>query len=113
MKIEGLQIISIGVFLAAIVVIIALNLYFGPRITISEMPMQWGLDGNPIWYAPRLLGLWWPLYLMISVGLGIIVIGHFARNAGGVWYGLMAFSLILAAVQWWHLGAVIRWAMKQ
>jgi hypothetical protein len=32
--------------------------HYGRRITVSRIPMQWGTNGRPTWFAPRLVGLW-------------------------------------------------------
>ena len=111
MKVGGLQIAAICVSLVAIGIIIASNLYFGSRIALSRIPMQWGLDGSPTWYA-RSLGLWFSLFDGLYWHRPR---GHwpFAENGSGVWYSLILFSAIMAVVQWWHLNAVVRWALKQ
>ena len=31
---------------------------YGREITAPRIPMQWGTDGRPTWFAPRLVGLW-------------------------------------------------------
>lgn len=60
------------VFWTSIVSMIACSLYLAPRIPRDWIAMQWGLDGQPTWSAPRLIGLW----------------------------GLIAFALAIRAVIW-------------
>jgi hypothetical protein len=40
------------VFVAATVIVIGCNFYFGPRIKRERVAMQWGSDGKPTWHAP-------------------------------------------------------------
>jgi hypothetical protein len=55
------------VLIAAVLGMICANLYYGPRITQSRIAMQWGLDGNPTWYAPKGLFLWGDLVFVAFV----------------------------------------------
>ena len=114
-KFDTLEALSLVVFVAALIAIAAASLYFGQRIRIQEIPMQWGFDGRPIWYAPRIIGLWWMLYFAIVVGIGLLVLAHFATGAkaGNLWLAVMLFSVIATVVQVWHLNAVMRWAAGQ
>jgi hypothetical protein len=47
------------VFGAAILIVIGCTSYFGPKIKGERIAMQWGVDGNPTWTAPKQMGLWW------------------------------------------------------
>jgi hypothetical protein len=115
MKIDGLQTFALGIFVLSLVVIAASSFHFGGRIVTPKIPMQWGIDGNPTWYAARTIGLWWMAYFTLSVGIGLIVLGFYSESAkaGTIWYAVIAFSMITAATQIWHLNAVSKWAASQ
>jgi hypothetical protein len=115
MKIDGLQTLALGAFILSLAVIAASSLHFGGRIAMSKIPMQWGTDGNPTWYAARTIGLWWMAYFTLSVGIGLIVLGLYSESAktGTIWYVVIAFSIITAMTQAWHLNAVSKWAAGQ
>jgi hypothetical protein len=115
MKLESLQPLALGVFILALVVTAASSLYFGARIETAKIPMQWGFDGKPNWYAARTVGLWWLLYFTLAIGLGLIALAHFSEQdkASTIWYTVIAFSVITAAAQVWHLNAVSKWAASQ
>ena len=43
---------------ATVAVLVAISVGANQRLgNLTEIPMQWGLDGKPIWYAPRRLAL--------------------------------------------------------
>ena len=115
MKIPNLPTLALAVFVLALIVIAGASLYFGPRIATSKIPMQWGFDGKPTWYAARTVGLWWIEYFTVAVGLGLIALAHFSGEgkANTIWYTVIAFSIIMAAAQVWHLKAVSKWAASQ
>lgn len=46
------------VFGSAVVLMIAMSLYFSPRIAQDRIAMQWGFDGKPTWFAPKWIGVW-------------------------------------------------------
>jgi len=114
-KFETLEGPALAVFVVALIAIAAASRYFGQRIRIQEIPMQWGSDGRPTWFAPRIIGLWWMLYFAVAVGVGLLALAHFATGAraGNLWLTVMLFSVIATAVQVWHLNAVMRWAAGQ
>ena len=115
MKTEGLEILSIATFVLAIAVIAGAAIYYSGRISIPRIPMQWGTDGNPTWFAPRTIGLWWLLYFTVAIGIGLFVLAHFADSGKGntIWYVLMFFSATTAVTQVWHLNAVVKWVARQ
>ena len=115
MKIGSLEIVALLVFALTVAGIIASSIHFGGRITTPRIPMQWGLDGNPTWYATRTIGLWWPLFFVLAMGLGMISLGLFsdAGKAAGFWVVVMLFPIIFALIQLWHFNMVARWASKQ
>ena len=57
------------IFGIAVIVVIAASLYLGPRIKRDRIAMQWGFDGRPTWQAPKRLGLWAMVPLMLAVRL--------------------------------------------
>lgn len=115
MRIDTLEATALVVFAASLIVIAAASIHFGQRIAAQDIPMQWGTDGRPTWYAPRVIGLWWMLYLAIAVGGGLLALAHVATGPGAdrIWVVSMAVSVIMAGVQIWHLNAVTRWAAGQ
>jgi hypothetical protein len=112
MRFDTLEAVALVVFAASLFVIAAASIHFGPRIAVQDIPMQWGTDGRPTWYAPRIIGLWWMLYLAVAVGGGLLALAHVATGpaTGKMWLASMALSVIMAGVQVWHLNAVTRWA---
>jgi len=104
-----------GVFVLALLVIAASSIHFAGRIATSKVPMQWGVDGKPTWYAPRSLGLWWMLGFMLIVGGGLLAMTRFVESekVTGLSYSLILLSVTTAAIQIWHLNAVSKWAARQ
>jgi hypothetical protein len=77
----------------------ACNLYFGPRIRSDRIAMQWGFDGEPTWYASKVVGLWGVVAFALAVRLLIWATSTYApEKVHGVEIGLMLFSVIVAAV---------------
>lgn len=100
------------VFCLAIVAMVACSLWFGSRIDTAAVPMQWGVDGKPTWFAPKLLGLWF----FVGLALLVRVIFYFQVDADGVRkaaQGLITFSVVIATVHAGYLIAILRWASKQ
>ena len=101
------------VFVLALIVMAGCSLHFAPRIPTSRVPMQWGFDGAPTWYAPRLVGLWGPLGFVIAVRLFIAAAAHYTPDkVHHVDIGIVGLSVVMAAVHAWHLRAVTRWAKQ-
>jgi hypothetical protein len=97
------------IFWPVIVLLAACNLYFAPRIRTARIAMQWGLDGQPTWYAPKTVGLWSLVALALAVRLLIWALSSYApATVHGAEGGLLLFSLIIAASQF----VVIRKAMQ-
>ena len=57
------------VFGFAVALVLAFNLYFGPRIERDRVAMQWGPNGEPTWYAPKWLAMWGIIIFMAAVRL--------------------------------------------
>ncbi|KRR02631.1 hypothetical protein [Bradyrhizobium valentinum] len=87
------------VFWPAVAVLAGCNLYFGPRIKSARMAMQWGLDGEPTWCAPKAVGLWGMVAFALAVRLLIWGASTYApEKVHGAEIGLLLFSVIVAAV---------------
>jgi hypothetical protein len=85
------------VFVAAVVLVTGCNFYFGPRIKQERIAMQWGSDGKPKWYAPRLIAMWWMIPFMIAVRAIIWLASTYNTNGmHGAEWGIAAFSVITA-----------------
>jgi hypothetical protein len=109
-----MRLLAISLYALAVVVIAIATVRYGTRIDSIRIPMQWGFDGNPTWFAPRLIGLWFPLIIGVLVGGVMLFAGLSGEPQGNrIWYGLIAFSLIVAIATVWHLAAVARWAARQ
>lgn len=86
------------VFCAALAAVIGINLVYGPRITADRVAMQWGLNGQPTWSAPKLLALWGMVGFMIAVRALIWAAStYFPKDTHGVEIALVIFPLIAAA----------------
>jgi Protein of unknown function (DUF1648) len=96
-------------FAAALVVVIGCNLYFGPRIGSDKVAMQWGLDGNPTWYAPKWLALWGMVAFMLAVRLLIwAAMTYIPQYVHGVQFGVVAFSVGMVVTQIYILNAAVK-----
>jgi hypothetical protein len=86
------------VFACALAVMIGGNLYGEPRIAGERIAMQWGLDGQPTWDAPKRIALWGMVIFMLTVRLIIWTAMTFApEKVHGANLGLMLASVIIAA----------------
>jgi hypothetical protein len=89
----------------AIVFMVGCSLYFGSRINGERMAMQWGLDGKPTWYAPKLLGVWGLVVFALAVRLLIWAAMTFVpEKIHGAETGLLGASIIIAGS---HLFALL------
>jgi hypothetical protein len=85
------------VFGLAVALVLALNLYFGPRIERESIAMQWGRNGEPTWYAPKWVAMWGMVAFMVAVRLFIWLASTYApQSVHGVELGVVLFSLIAA-----------------
>lgn len=76
--------------------------------------MQWGFDGRPTWYAPRLGELWWAFGIAVAGRTVIFLLATYTpEKTNGVPYGIIIFSITIAAVHIAHLSAVTRWTSQQ
>ena len=86
------------VFCAALAAVIGINLRCGPRIAADRVAMQWGLNGQPTWSAPKPVALWWMIGFMIAVRALIWAAATYVpERVHGVEWGIVLFSLIAAA----------------
>jgi hypothetical protein len=77
---------------------IGCNLYGEPRIARERIAMQWGLDGQPTWDAPKRIVLWGMVVFMLMVRLIIWTATTFApEEVHGADLGLILASVIIAA----------------
>lgn len=85
------------VFGFAVVLVVAINLYFGPRIERERVAMQWGSNGEPTWYAPKWLAMWGTVIFMAAVRLFIWLASTYApQHVHGTELGIVIFSMIAA-----------------
>lgn len=83
---------------------------YGREITAPRIPMQWGINGRPTWFAPRLVGLWFGFGFTAILSAGLLVLAHFQPQK---LMGLIAAGAIVIGTNMWiqiyHLKRVIRW----
>ena len=91
-------------FIAALAFVAACSIVYAPRIRANRVAMQWDLDGDPTWHAPKWLALSGTALLMLLVRL-IIWAGMTYTPAlvHGPEIGLALCSIIAAAVHWFVL----------
>ncbi|MBR1121865.1 hypothetical protein JQ628_10115 [Bradyrhizobium lablabi] len=86
------------IFWPVVALLVACNLYFGPRIRSDRIAMQWGLDGQPTWHASKAVGLWGMVAFALAVRLLIWALSTYAPSkVHGVELGLLLFSITIAA----------------
>jgi hypothetical protein len=102
------------VFGLALIVMVAVSIVFAGRTTAPRLPMQWRLTGEPTWYAPRLVALWFLVGLAVLVRLVLVVVETYApERLHGASLGLILFSVIIAVVHLGHLVAAERWTARR
>src|SRR5262249_8555105 len=88
-------------FIAALGVMVGANVYFAPKVG-ERIAMQWGLDGKPVWYAPKRAAMWGPPALALIVRLLIyLALTYVPDKPHRPEIGLLLSSVILAAA---HIG---------
>lgn len=75
------------------------------RIPANRIPMQWGFNGKPTWFAPRAAGLWLP----VAIAAAALFFSHYAGAAGSE---LNAVALATLAAQLLHLVLLRRWLRR-
>jgi hypothetical protein len=102
------------VFGLCLIVMVAVSIIFAGRTKAPRLPMQWGFTGEPTWYAPRLIALWFSVGLAILVRLLLVVLESFApEKLHGASLGLILFSVIIAVVHLGHMVAAERWITRR
>jgi hypothetical protein len=97
------------VFWSAIAFMAGCSVYFGPRIKADRMAMQWGLDGKPRWYAPKVFGLYGLVALALAVRFLIrMAVIYIPEKVHGVEVGLILLSVIVACAHLFTLQAAAR-----
>jgi hypothetical protein len=85
------------VFGLALALVVAFNLYLGPRIEGERVAMQWGHNGEPTWCAPKWLAMWGMIAFMAAVRLFIwLASAYVPQRVHGVELGIVIFSVIAA-----------------
>lgn len=72
---------------------------------MDRLPMQWGLDGKPTWYAPRRLAVSL-LPLVAACILALITLAHHQAGAEGSAAAIaprLVTGLSFIAIHWFHL----------
>ncbi|MDQ8729445.1 DUF1648 domain-containing protein [Bradyrhizobium sp. LHD-71] len=97
------------VFWPAVAFVAACSLHYAPRIRSERIAMQWGLDGKPTWYAPKSIGLWGTVVLMLAVRLAIWAATIYVpERVDSPEIGLPLFAIIIAAAHFWILRSAAR-----
>ena len=101
--------------LATIAAMSLLNLYCAASIQTDRVPMQWGINGRPTWYADKTIGLWIPVAIIVVIAPQIFLKIKQVEAQAGTWYwiGMIAMFCFIAAVYAWHISAVMTWAEAQ
>jgi|GEM_PF-2315329 len=85
-------------------------LYYGRQINSRKIPMQWGPDGEPTWFAPRLIGLWSSFGVTAILSAFLLVLAlHKPHELTAL---IVATVSVIGANMWvqlYHLKRVIRW----
>jgi apolipoprotein N-acyltransferase len=83
---------------------------YGREITASRIPMQWGTNGRPTWFAPRLVGLWFSFGFTAIVSAFLLVLAYYQPQQ---LMGLIAAIVIVIGTNMWvqiyHLKRVVGW----
>lgn len=104
-------VLSVSVFLVA--VLAAMSLAFAHRVPPGvRLPMQWGLNGRPTWFAPRAVALAFTPVLSALV-LGLVVLAGLLPGARGQTPALIVTGLCLLAAHAAHLVLAARWLRSQ
>jgi hypothetical protein len=83
---------------------------YGREITAPRIPMQWGVNGRPTWFAPRLVGLWFSFGFTAIVSAGLLALAHYQPQK--LMSLIVAMAIVVGTNMWvqiYHLKRVIRW----
>ncbi|WP_426612009.1 hypothetical protein [Bradyrhizobium sp. McL0616] len=85
-------------------------IYYGRKITAPRVPMQWGTNGRPTWFAPRLVGLWFSFGFTAIVSVVLLVLAHYEpQKLTGL---IVAIAIVIGTNMWvqaYHLKRVSQW----
>lgn len=100
-------VLSASVLLVA--VLAAMSVAFARRVPPGvRLPMQWGLDGRPTWYAPRALALAvTPLLAAGAIGL-VAIFGAVTDSQSPAWV-MVVVDLAFLGAHGLHLALAGRW----
>ena len=88
------------VLFCALALTAGLNLFYSSRIRATRVPMQWGLDGKPTWYAPKIVGLWGALLFVLATRTGIYAMQVYDPDRiRALDMGLAGMGAVLAVTQ--------------
>ena len=85
-------------------------IHYGRQITAPRVPMQWGFDGQPNWFAPRLVGIWFSFGF--TAVLSALLLGAAVHEPDKLAPLIFATAIVTATNMWvqvYHLHRVIRW----
>ncbi|MCP3393070.1 hypothetical protein NLM27_30420 [Bradyrhizobium sp. CCGB12] len=84
--------------------------YYGRQISSPRIPMQWGPDGQPTWFAPRLIGLWSSFAVTAALSVFLLILAlHEPQKLTAL---IVATVSVIGTNMWfqvYHLKRVIRW----
>ncbi|BCA00282.1 hypothetical protein BDS110ZK25_50260 [Bradyrhizobium diazoefficiens] len=84
--------------------------YYGRQISSRRIPMQWDTDGQPAWFAPRLVGLWFSFGVTAALSMFLLVL---ALHAPQKLTALIVATISVIGTNMWvqvyHLKRVVRW----
>jgi Na+/phosphate symporter len=75
--------------------------------------MQWSTNGQPTWFAPRIVGLWFSFAFTAIVSVVLLVLAYYApQKLTGL---IVATAIVIGTNMWvqvYHLRRVIRWQQE-
>jgi hypothetical protein len=108
--------VSVGdiIFVCALAAMAGISAHYSARIKTERMPMQWGTDGIPTWYASRLVGMWFALVFVLACRLLIAGLQHYwPDRVQGADIAVPFLAIVGLATHFIHLRAAARWAARQ
>jgi len=85
-------------------------IYYGRQITSRRIPMQWGTDGRPAWFAPRFIGLWFSFGVTAAFSAFLLALAlHDPQKLTALIVATVSVIGTNMWVQVHHLKRVIRW----
>jgi hypothetical protein len=98
------------VFFCALVFMAGANILLSASITAERVPMQWGFDGKPTWYAPKIVGVWGPLVFALAIRTGIYAAQiYIPDKIRGLEFGLAGMGVVFAIS---HAFLLSRWTKE-